>query len=376
MNYIKNNLIFLSLLLTTLIIFIVVLIFSFSYSSQSEQLLKKISQSQNSIDQSRNKILPFIGLDYELENARSDLEKLASIERDQNRLWNSILARENNIALNWEPEDTDEINEDLILQYTYLRKLCRDKNIILPGSPSSNTASPFPQNNLTNTTEFGFGFESYDGNWPNFQPEEAQKLGMQMAIIKQIVEYLSKSASNDHSLRLVRILRESVGTEDDSNIRDDKLIIDEFKHKLLKPQRIVESMCFEITFVGITSHARTFMNQLAPPYLLRDFAADRDTTNFSTTSYPVTPNLISPDPGLQENSELPIVKDVRSKYTFLIEYVTNLDRDHDKFFKSTMTQKSLDIEVMKDFLEKSGHSKMIEQLIMHYEMIKKGRDES
>ena len=53
-----------------------------------------------------------------------------------------------------------------------------------------------------------------------------------------------------------------------------------------------------------------------------------------------------------------------------------MDRDHDKFFKSTMTQKSLDIEVMKDFLEKSGHSKMIEQLIMHYEMIKKGRDES
>ena len=135
-------------------------------------------------------------------------------------------------------------------------------------------------------------------------------------------------------------------------------------------------MCFEITFVGITSHARTFMNQLAPPYLLRDFAADRDTTNFSTTSYPVTPNLVSPDPGLQENSELPIVKDVRSKYTFLIEYVTNLDRDHDKFFKSTMTQKSIDIEVMKDFLEKSGHSKMIEQLINHYKEIKKGRDES
>ena len=372
MNYIKNNSVFLAVLFISITTFIVVLIMSFNYASENEQLLLKIQKSQKDIDRNRNKILPFLGLDYELANARRDLDKLALIEREQNRLWNSILAHDSNIALNWTQKDTDSINSILIRQYTQLRKLCRQKNIFLPGNTPSNLGAPFPPNNISANAEFGFGFKAYDGNWPNFSSQEAQKLGMQMAIIKQIVEYLSKSATEDHPLRLIRILREPVGPIDDGNIGDDKLSLEEFKPKLLKPQRIVDSMCFEITFVGITSHARTFMNQLSPPYLLRDFVADRDTTNISATSFPPIPNIISPEPGLKENSELPIVQDVRSKYSFLIEYVTDVDRDHDKFFKSTMSDESIDIEVMKIFLEKSGHSKMIEPLIQYLE----SRDES
>ena len=87
MNYIKNNSIFLSVLFIAITTFTVVLLLSFNYSSQTEQLLLDIKQSQNDIDRKRNKILPFLGLDYELAKAHRDLDKLALIEREQYRLW-------------------------------------------------------------------------------------------------------------------------------------------------------------------------------------------------------------------------------------------------------------------------------------------------
>ena len=374
MNYIKNNSIFLSILLFAIIIFTALLVFSFVYSDKTDRLIISIKKTQKDIDNHRNKILPFLGLDYELRTAKEDLDELALIEREQNRLWKKVLSPDNNIAINWTKKDTDSIDSILSRLYTQLRKLCRDKNVILPGSQTANPGTPFLQNSIPDKEEFGFGFKAYDGNWPNFSVEAAQKLGMQMEINKQIVEFLSKSATVDHSLKLIRILREPVGLIDDSNIGQDKLVLEEFYSKLLKPHRIVDSMCFEITFVGITSHARTFMNQLSPPFLLRDFVADRDTTNNSSVSFPVVPSLNSPDLNQLDNSKSPIVKDVRSKYSFLIEYVTEVDRDHDKFFKSTMNDGSIDIEVIKDFLEKSGHSTMIEPLIQYLK--DKNRDDS
>ena len=55
---------------------------------------------------------------------------------------------------------------------------------------------------------------------------------------------------------------------------------------------------------------------------------------------------------------MPIVQDVRSKYSFLIEYVIDVKRDHEQFFKKTLNDESIDIEIMTDFLEKAGHSKI------------------
>ena len=374
MNYIKNNIIFVSILLFSTVTFCTLLIFSFSYTDKTERLLVSIKNTQRDIDGHRNKILPYLGLDYELKAAKADLVELAQIEREQNRLWEKVLSPDNNIAINWTRKDTDSIDSILSRLFTQLRNLCRDKNVILPGTQSSNPGTPFLPSNDTVKEEFGFGFKAYDGNWPNFTVEEAQKLGMQMEIIKQIVGFLSKSSTEDHSLKIIRILREPVGPVDDGNIGEDKLVLEEFNSKLLKPHRIVDSMCFEITFVGITSHARTFMNQLSPPFLLRDFVADRDTSNDSSVSFPAIPSFNAPVPDQMDSSKSPIVKDVRSKYSFLIEYVTEVDRDHDKFFKSAMNDGSIDIEAIKDFLEKSGHSAMIEPLIQYFK--DKNRDDS
>ncbi len=372
MSFIKNNTLLIAILIFALSLFTILILLSINYSSETERLINEITDKQEKIDDHQSDILPYLGLDYELSHARLDLDKLALIERDQNRLWNSVLSMENNLAKNWRQKDIESINSMLTRQYTQLRKLCREKHIILPGNKPINPSIPFLPGNDTSASEFGFGFTAYDGNWPNFSVEEAQKLGIQLEIIKQIVGFLAKSVIDDHPLRLIYISRESVGPIDDRNIGDDKLDVINFNTKLLKPHDIVDSLCFEITFIGITSHARSFMNQLSPPYLLRDFVADRDTANISTNSFPAPPTEFSPDLPNQENAELPIVQDVRSKYSFLIEYVIDVNRDHEQFFKKTMNDESIEIEVMTDFLEKSGHSKIIKPLIQYF----KDRDDS
>ena len=363
MSLIKNNIILASALFLSAIIFICLSVFSSKYSTDNRELISDIKKTQDQINDHRNEISPYVGIDFDLKNASEDLETLAVLEREQNRLWNSVLFKENNLFKNWEDKDSQSVNSTLIRQFSQLRNLCKEKYIILPGQNNSSSSSSFLDNTPNPTSEFGFGFRAYDGNWPNFSEEESQKLGIQMSIIKQIVEYLSKSATANHPLSLVSVLRESVGPIDERNIGVDKLDLSQYSKKLLKPHKIVNSMCFEITFVGKTSNARTFMNQLTPPYLLRNFVADRDTSNNSSSLLPGVPGFPPPNSALDENTEVPIVQDVKSKYVFLVEYVTELERNHEKFFKDTLNRDSVDLESLKIFLQKSGHSKMVDPLI-------------
>ena len=89
---------------------------------------------------------------------------------------------------------------------------------------------------------------------------------------------------------------------------------------------------------------------------------ERDTDDSSTA--------FSPDPGdpalgiaSPESSELPIVQDVRSKFTFLIEYVTGVDRDAEAFFTGILENVEADDQSLRDFLEASGHGALTETLI-------------
>jgi hypothetical protein len=114
------------------------------------------------------------------------------------------------------------------------------------------------------------------------------------------------------------------------------------------------------------------MNQLTPPYLLRDFVASRDTSNNSSSLLPGGTGFSSPNSAVDVNTEVPIVQEVKSKYVFLVEYVTELERNHENFFKETLNRDSVDLESLKSFLQKSGHSKMVDPLIQFI----KDRDDS
>ena len=362
MNFIKNNKLFVSLLLLAVIIFSALLGFGFILSGNRQELIKEIGRTQNDISSFKNEMLPYLGLDYDLKLASEDLETFASIERHQNRLWSMVLASENNLSRKWSKKSTDSVNSMLTLQYTRLRKLCREKNIVLPGNRSTGSALPFQAQPEEVTNEFGFGMTAYDGNWPNFSEEEAQKLGVQIEIIKELIGFVGKAVTPEHPIELVHIKREPVGRTDERNIAMDQIELEDRKDFLLRTSLSLTSMGFELSFIGHTPHARTFLNSLSPPYFLRDLKVVREDTAGSNSA-PAPGFDFAPEGSPTEESELPIVQDVRSKFTFLVEYVTDIDRGPEEFFKRIIRKENYDEEKLSEFLEKSGHGKLIDSLL-------------
>jgi len=139
----------------------------------------------------------------------------------------------------------------------------------------------------------------------------------------------------------------------------------------LKSHVEVESQCFEVCFIGHTSHARTFLNSLRPPYFLRNLIVEREST---TTNFAATPSLgldFSNGNAATDESEVPVVENVRSKFTFLIEYVTSENRNPEEFFRTAVRKDNFDEDLLGEFLLKAGHEKLFKPLI---EFLKKADD--
>jgi hypothetical protein len=363
MNFFKNNILFFALLFIPGLVFTALLVLSYIFSSERADSLGNIDRTHNDISSFKSEMLPFKGLDYDLQLASEDLDSFASVERQQNRLWDMVLAPENNLSLKWSDKSPDKVNSMLTLQYTRLRKLCREKNIVLPGNRTTGTALPFQAQPDDSSNEFGFGMTAYDGNWPNFSKDEAQKLGIQIEIIKELVGYVSKAAISQHPIELVHLRRESVGSTDEKNIAQDQLDLAGRDDSLLRSSLSLTSMSFELCLIGHTPHARTFLNSLSPPYFLRDLIVVREDAGGSTGFSSGTGIDFAPANPVADDSELPIVQDVRSKFTFLIEYVTSVNRNPDEFFRRVVRKENYNEEMLGEFLVKSGHKKLIKSLI-------------
>ena len=353
------------------LLFLTLLIFSFFLSGSKDEKQNKINEVREEITNLHNQMLPYVGLEHDLKLAVADLDELASIERAQNRLWKTVLAPETNIAINWKPKSEELINSTLIRQFTRLGSLCREKNVALPGNRDTGSQSPFGEQPEEEANKFGFGMTAYDGNWPNFSNKEAQSLGIQIEIIKELVGYVCETVTDEHPAELVHLTRESVGSTDELNIGPDRVDLSAVKDLLLKSHVEVESQCFEVCFIGHTSHARTFLNSLRPPYFLRNLIVEREST---TTNFAATPSFgpdLSNGNAVTDESEVPVVENVRSKFTFLIEYVTSVNRNPDEFFRNTVRKDNFDEELLGEFLLKAGHEKLFKTLI---EFLKKADD--
>ena len=371
MKFVRNNLVFILVSGLFGLIFVTLLIFSFILSGGTEETKAKIGKAKADIEEHHNDKLPYIGLEHDLKLAVADLEELASIERAQNRLWNSVLAPDANIATNWKPKPEESINSTLIRQFTRLKKLCIDKNVGLPGDQDQASSSPFGEEPSEDTGDFGFGMTAYDGNWPNFSNEEAQQLGIQIEIIRELVGYVCETVTEEHAADLVHLTRESVGSTDDSNIGPDRIDLSDYNSVLLKSNVDVESLCFEVCFIGHTSHARTFLNSLRPPYFLRNLIVERESTSNTLSAAPSFGPVFPGDGSETEETEVPVVQNVRSKFTFLIEYVTAVNRNPDEFFRTAVRKENYDEELLGEFLLKAGHENLIKPLI---EFLKKSED--
>ena len=99
--------------------------------------------------------------------------------------------------------------------------------------------------------------------------------------------------------------------------------------KLIRYEDKIGSFAFTYSFQSHTSHARSFINQLRAPFLVRDIKVNRSTIS---DEYSLTQALHPVWRKNRKNSQqLPIVKDVKSTFTLLIEYIYEIDRDFENF---------------------------------------------
>ncbi len=372
MKFLKQNKLFISTLLLCFITFSCLQIVSCNSSDNLESIISLINKEGKLAQAIEEDLLNYEGLSEDSELAIQDLATLAKLERDQHRFWAGILNENQNIFSNWKNKSPESINADLTRMYSQLRETCAKNNIDINKDEVTNL-NPFGGNRETNENKYGFGLSSYDGFWPSFSKEEAKLLGIQSKIIGTLVDFLSESSSVRHRIKLVQILRESVGEEDSQHITDDKLTYPNLINKLVRFNQGIKSFAFLIKFKAHTSHARSFINQLRPPFLLRDLVVSRLSENISGNNNSTIQSPFSNNDS-NDNFEqpLPIVQNVESTFTLLIEYIYEINREFEPFITLSLKTEKKDSakeEVLKQLLELSGNSKIkINQILKDREV--------
>lgn len=321
-----------------------------------EEIISSIKGEEQKAGSLNEKLLLYEGLSEDASLATDDLLTLSTLEKDQHRFWNNILNPSDNIFTNWKNKSPESINADLTRLYSRLRSMCKKNNIDCNQNESTGS-NPFGVANQAEEKKYGFGLSSYDGFWPSFSKNEAKLLGIQSKIISTLIEYLTESSNGEHRINLLTVSREPVGEEDSQHIAGDQLTSPNFTDKLVRFTGGIKSFAFVIEFKGHTSHARSFINQLRPPFLVKDLIVSRSVelgNSFTPQSAP------SPFPSETGNSAtpLPIVQNVESTFTFLIEYVYEIERDFESFLVRSLKTVQLNEEPLQKFLELSGNSKI------------------
>ena len=361
MNFFKANKTFSVLIILFIFIFSTLQFISCSATGDIESALSLISKESSSIINLEEELLLFDGLENEVIESKNDLIQLSKIEKTQSRFWQSIVNSDENIFLNFNDKSSESINADLTRLYSSLRELCKSNNIIFKQASPNNSITNFGQPTTVDEEKYGFGLSSYDGFWPSFSKQEAKLLGVQSKIIATMIEYLANSSDEKYAITLVLIQRESAGSEDSNHIGDDELSLQNYESKLIRYEDKIGSFAFTVSFQSHTSHARSFINQLRAPFLVRDIKVNRSTISNESV---LSPGFASPfsEEEQKKSLQLPIVKDVKSTFTLLIEYIYEIDRDFENFILENIKSFDIDEDVLKLFLEETGNSKLFPKI--------------
>jgi len=355
-NFLKQNKFFVSIIILCFLVFSSLQFVSCNSEENLESLISSISSESRKTDSLKADLLLYKGLAEESSAAMEDLVTLAEVEKEQHRFWNTILNSSQNIYSDWKIKSPESINADITRLYSNLNDTCKSNNVDFEQTGNS-AVNIFGNSNETPEKKYGFGLSSYDGFWPSFSKEEAQLLGIQSKIIASMVEFLAESSDSKHKITLMEILRESVGKEDSQHIASDILPVMQTRNKLIRFDERIKSFAFLIKFKSHTSHARSFINQLRPPFLLRDLQVNRSENAFVSTT-----GQAEPDPFTNEvqasQQPLPIVQNVESVFTLLVEYIYEIDRDFETFITGFLENEKVNIDALSKFLEISGNSKI------------------
>ena len=361
MNFLKANKTFSILIVLFICIFSILQFISCSATGDIETALNLISKESSSIINLEEELLLYDGLENEVIESKNDLIQLSKIEKTQSRFWQSIINPDENIFLNFNDKSSESINADLTRLYSSLRDLCSSNNITFKQATLSNSITNFGDPTTVDEEKYGFGLSSYDGFWHSFSKQEAKLLGVQSKIIATMVEYLANSSDEKYAITLVQIQRESAGSVDSNHIGDDELSSQNYESNLIRYEDKIGSFAFTVSFQSHTSHARSFINQLRTPFLVRDIKVNRSTISNESI---LAPGFASPfgEEEQKKSLQLPIVKDVKSTFTLLIEYIYEIDRDFENFILQNIKSFDIDEDVLKLFLEETGNSKLLSKI--------------
>ena len=177
-----------------------------------------------------------------------------------------------------------------------------------------------------------------------------------LEIVKEMVDSLSLSTDDNHSITILSLQRESVGEIDNANIGVDRIDASEISHDLLRDLNEIASYVFKLSIQTQTIPLRKLVNKLRPPFFIREFkinpVEDEKINDF------ITP-MATPDPFSLEQSPqekfLPIVSKVDSRVDLIIEYVISSNRALGSIIDSLSSLDEFHPDILFEWLEDAGH---------------------
>ena len=365
MKFIKDNLVLSLFCIIAFLSFSALLIYKSNISKEINNREAEIQKEVSLGKKYAEELSVYSNLTNDFSKAQDELSQLATIEKQQSLFWRKILNSRENHMVRWKDSSAESVNADITRLFSSLRARCRSKQIELPSTASKSPTIGFGASGRKPENNYGFGFSSYDGFWPSFSQEEARVLGVQAKIIKEIVEMLSQSVSESFKLILVEILRESAGEIDRKHIKEDQLNLGVQQKLLLRSKGKIESLVFKVSIRGQSSHARTFINQLRPPFMLRNLAVKREIIMEQEIEKDLDfiPNPFgSPEEEkiVSQNKAKPIVRDASSEFVFLIEYITEISNDFQSLLENKFIWENADEALLSEFLTTSGNTEFLE----------------
>jgi hypothetical protein len=141
-------------------------------------------------------------------------------------------------------------------------------------------------------------------------------------LLKRYASFCSTRYETNENFNLLSIKRESAGDEDSKHIGENQYLANP-EVKLLRDSGLIDSYIFEVVFTGKTQNIRSFINQLRPPYSLRSIKVERPTVVDNETGM----NFFEDSPNSGQTDILPIIRDITSTFTIIVEYIFAVPSD-------------------------------------------------
>ena len=309
------------------VILTALLILYFSKKSDYEDLLSDLKILSGKEEDLSSQSVVHDLLNHDLNIAKNEWFNWNKLSKNQSNFWRSYLDESNNIYFNQSNKSSSSINTELTRLISQLLRECEKSNVNFISE--NNTPSPFLETDQK-TSGFSFGFSGYDGFWPSFEKEEANRISVQSKIIKQIVEIFLNSFKHHESPTLYSIKREAAGQIDRKYINDDLITINT-GISLLRSVKFLDSQVFEISFMGKTDNLRSFINQIRAPFSLRSILVNRDGT---TSELSEQASFFASKETTSDQNILPIIRNIDSIFIIQLEYITEANVDLFKYLSS------------------------------------------